>query len=404
MKKILLADDNEIDRVLYRRYLGQQLGHERIEYVEATSGEEAIRLFAEHRPDCVLLDYSLHDLDGLLVLDGMKKLALADNLCVVMITGSGNESLAVRALNGGAADYLVKGGFDRELLCKTVIHAIEKNEWRLYQARYHHELRTMNQQLRESLTELTATRHQLQSRNQELGILNQQLARTNADLDNFVYAASHDLRQPVHNLQGLVEELRRVVTFPDPEDAQVLRLVDSSLQALVTTITDLATVVQEQRRPGDQAAVELVPLTDLVQEVRLSLCAQTQAVGAHLRTDFEELPEVSYVRGNLRTILLNLLSNALKYHDPARTPNITIRTRWHLDRPVLEVQDNGLGLDMMRHGTALFQLFRRFHPSVQDGTGVGLFLVNRLAQTAGGCVEVESEEGVGSLFRVYLSE
>lgn len=401
MKKILLADDNVTDRVLYRRFLGKQLGHERVEFYEATSGADAVSLFAQVRPDCVVLDYNLQDMDGLAVLELLQKHTRPEALCVVMITGSGNETLAVRALNGGASDYLVKGQFDQALLTRTILHAIEKNEWRQYQARYHQELQVMNQQLRESLSDLTETRLQLQKRNQELAAINQELARTNADLDNFVYAASHDLRQPVHNLQGLFDELRRTATFHDPEEAHVLRLVDSSLQALVTTITDLATVVQEQRPTGDQAA-EPVKIEEIAQEVCHSLRPQVLATSARITTDFKELPEVVSVRSNLRTILLNLLSNALKYRSPNRPPRVRVRTELRNGQPVLEVQDNGLGLDMARHGPELFQLFRRFHPGVEDGTGVGLFLVNRLAQTAGGRVEVESEEGVGTTFRVYL--
>jgi len=401
VKKILLADDNVTDRVLYRRFLGRQLGHESLEFYEATSGVEAVRLFDQIRPDCMLLDHNLQDMDGLLVLEQLKQLARPTALCVIMITGSGNETLAVRALNSGASDYLVKGQFDRELLARTVTHAIEKNEWQQYQTRYHQELHVMNQQLRESLSELTETRQQLQSRNQELAAINQELGRTNADLDNFVYAASHDLRQPVHNLQGLFEELRRSATFHDPEEAHVLSLVDSSLRALVTTITDLATVVQEQRQTGDQAT-EPVQVREVAKEVCHSLRPQVEATAAHITTDFKQLPEILYIRSNLRTILLNLLSNALKYRHPERRPEVVVRTGWRNDQPILEVQDNGLGLDMTRYGADLFQLFRRFHPGVEDGTGVGLFLVNRLAQKAGGRVEVESQEGIGTTFRVYL--
>jgi DNA-binding response OmpR family regulator len=137
LKKILLVDDNEQDRMLYKRYLKPQPGDESLEIHEAASGEDALRLFAQLRPDCVLLDYNLHDTDGLTLLENLHHLGSPNSLCVVMITGGGSESLAVRVLNSGALDYLVKGHFDRDLLSKTVRHAIEKNEWRQYQGRYH---------------------------------------------------------------------------------------------------------------------------------------------------------------------------------------------------------------------------------------------------------------------------
>ena len=410
MKRILVIDDNAQDRTLYRRYLSQQVGYEQLELAEASSGVEGLELFQTLRPDCILLDYNLPDTDGLAMLESLGQLVPPDTLCVVMITGGGSEALAVRALNSGALDYLVKQQFDRELLHKTVRHAIEKNEWRQYVARYHNELQAVNRQLRDSLVELTETRQrlhqkndQLSKANEEIVARNQLLARTNQDLDNFVYAASHDLKQPVNNLHGLFAELRRSAIFHDPEEAIMLRLVDDSLHHLTTTITDLAAVVQEQRQPGEQA-VEPVSFVGLAAEVLLTLRPQVQATNARIETNFTGLPELEYVPSNLRTILLNLLSNALKYRHPERPPHVRLRTYRSPTGPVLEVQDNGLGLNLERHGSELFHLFRRFHPQAEEGTGVGLFLVNRLVQAHGGHIAVESQEGEGTTFRVHLHD
>ena len=394
--------------MLYRRFLSPQEGQERLEIYEASDGAEGLALFERVRPDCVLLDYNLPDTDGLAMLSSFCRLVSVDTLCVVMITGGGSERLAVQALNTGALDYLVKQQFDRELLNKTVRHAIEKNEWRQYVARYHGELQGVNRKLRDSLAELTEIRRELHERNaqllsanEEIVARNKQLARTNQDLDNFVYAASHDLRQPVNNLRGLFDEMRRTATFNDPDEAIVLRLVDDSLMSLTTTISDLAAVVQEQRGSGEQA-VEIVPFAPLLAEVMQSLGPQLLATDAHVATDFAALPDVQYVRSNLRIILLNLLSNALKYRHPDRRPEVTVRSYQQDASPVIEVQDNGLGINMERYGSELFHLFRRFHPQASEGTGVGLFLVNRLVQHAGGHITVESEEGVGTTFRVSL--
>jgi signal transduction histidine kinase len=401
VKKILLIDDNEQDRQLYRRFLGKQLGHERVDIAEAISGEEAVAQFVKVRPDCVLLDYNLPDTDGLDLLVKLKELAPANSLCVVMITGGGNEALAVRALNLGALDYLVKQQFDPELLGKTVRHAIEKNEWRQYESRYHHELQVMNQQLRESLETVEETRRALSAKNAELQNTNQQLARTNADLDNFVYAASHDLKQPVNNLRGLFEELRETATFQDPAAPHMWRLADDSLRVLTTTIADLATVVQEGRKPVEELAEE-IKLADLEAEVAQSLRTQVLDTKAVISTDFAAQATLRAVPRTLRTILLNLLANALKYRHPGRAPQVYVRTRLAAGRPVLEVQDNGLGIDLERHGGELFQLFRRFHPDAAPGTGVGLFLVNRLVQAQGGHIEVASQPDQGTTFSVFL--
>ena len=401
MKKILLVDDNEQDRALYRRYLSKSDGHERLEISEAATGAEARAAFAAHRPDCVLLDYNLPDTDGLDLLAELVTLAPPDTLCVVMITGGGSEGLAMRALRTGALDYLVKQQFDQGMLVKTVLHAIEKNEWRQYVASYHNELRTVNQQLRDSVDELRTTRGEVTQKNAQLMAANAQLTAANLDLDNFVYAASHDLKQPVNNLRGLFDELCRTATFHDPEEAQVLRLVQTSLRELSTTITDLAAVVQEERPTGRQPT-ETVRLADVAAEVTQALSREVIATSARISTAFEALPELQYVRSNLRTVLLNLVANALKYRHPARSPRVQLRAHCEAGRPVLEVQDNGLGIDLDSHGSELFQLFRRFHPGAATGTGVGLFLVNRLVLAHGGRIEVTSKADHGTTFRLYL--
>ncbi|MBO0358515.1 hybrid sensor histidine kinase/response regulator [Hymenobacter sp. BT186] len=379
MKNILLVDDNEQDRMLYKRYLSKQREYEQLELHEAASGAEAVALFAAKQPDCVLLDYNLLDTDGLTLLRELKELA-PDTLCVVMITGGGSEQLAVRALNSGAFDYLVKGQFDQELLCKTVIHAIEKSEWQQRMARYHQELTQANA---------------------ELAVTNQQLARTNTDLDNFVYAASHDLRQPVNNLRGLFDELRRTATVNDPDAAHMWFLFDKSLQALTTTISDLADVVQVARQP-DREATETVEMAALTELVLQTLHPQVVEAAATIETDFTGLPTLTYAPSSLRTILLNLLANTLKYRHPNRPARVRVRTYLNGRQAVLEVQDNGLGMNLDLYGNELFQLFRRFHPEASEGTGVGLFLVNRLVRAEGGHIEVESQEELGTTFRVYL--
>jgi signal transduction histidine kinase len=305
---------------------------------------------------------------------------------------------------------LVKQQFDQAMLHKTVMHAIEKNEWRQYVARYHGQLKTVNQQLRESLLDLTASQREVHEKNtclhvanHKIGVRNQQLAHTNQDLDNFVYAASHDLKEPVNNLVGLFAELRRTATFHDEGEAMVLHLVDESLRSLSTTIHDLAAVVQEQRHPSGQLT-EAVLFTELAAEVRLALRPELLATGARLTCDFAALPTLPYVRSSLRTVLFNLLSNALKYRQPGRPLRVQVRTYEEPSGPVLEVQDNGLGIDLARHGDELFHLFRRFHPEASEGTGVGLFLINRLVEGGGGHIEVDSQPGLGTTFRVHLRD
>ncbi len=256
------------------------------------------------------------------------------------------------------------------------------------------------QLLAQANAELTAANQAVGARNDELAAANQQLTRTNQDLDNFVYAASHDLKQPVNNLMGLFHELRLSTVFLDADEQAVLvPLVDSALRQLATTINDLAAVGQVQRLPD--LPPETVALAELTQEVLQTLQPQVLAARARVTADFSARPSITYARANLRTILLNLLGNALKYADPARPARVHLSLWLDAGQPVLLVEDNGLGFDVQRHRNELFHLFRRFHDHI-EGTGVGLYLVNRIVQNNGGRVEVESEVGVGTTFRLYL--
>jgi signal transduction histidine kinase len=232
----------------------------------------------------------------------------------------------------------------------------------------------------------------------ELKHTNEQLRRTNQDLDNFVYAASHDLKQPVNNLAGLFEELRRSSAFADSAEEQLLvPLVHEALQQLSVTIDDLAALGQAP--PTSPAPTELVSLDDLTEEVVNTLEPQVRAARARITTDFAARPALSFARANLRTILLNLLGNSLKYADPARPARIHGSVWVEQGQPVLVVEDNGLGFDAAKHGAELFHLFRRLHTH-PAGTGVGLYLVNRIVAANGGRIEVDSQPGEGATFRI----
>jgi len=251
------------------------------------------------------------------------------------------------------------------------------------------------------VTEQVMARRQIDEANRELSITNQQLTRINQDLDNFVYTASHDLKQPVNNMAGVFEELKRSATFRDPDAPLLLNMFEGALTQIHNTVEGLAEVVQVERHHG-QLPTETVRLLPLTQAVVQSMHHQIAASRAIFELDFEQLPAVRFVPLSLQSILYNLLSNALKYADPDRQPHIRVNAeRTPAGTPVLVVQDNGLGMDLARYGADLFQMFRRFHDHV-PGTGVGLYLVNRLVEQAGGRIAVESEVGQGTTFRVYL--
>ncbi|WP_139925476.1 PAS domain-containing protein [Hymenobacter sp. DG01] len=235
---------------------------------------------------------------------------------------------------------------------------------------------------------------------QRLEEKNAELTRTNQDLDSFVYAVSHDLKQPIHNMAGIFQELIRTAFFRDPDAMKLITMFEKSLHQIDGTIHNLTELVRLQKLRHEQPA-EPLDLAQLTEEVLLSIQEQVTTSRALIEVSFGAVPVLLFVRPHLQSVLYNLLSNALKYAAPHRRPRIRLRTLLVEGHPVLEVQDNGLGLDLQRFGGQLFQLFRRFHDHV-EGAGLGLYLVNRVVQNVGGHIAVDSTVGEGTTFRVSL--
>lgn len=229
-----------------------------------------------------------------------------------------------------------------------------------------------------------------------------ELARAHHDLDTFVYAASHDLRQPALNLRGLFDELRQTASFADPEQGLMLRMVDQALGQLDGTLTDLAATVRTQR--PQQQPTEAVDLELLLEEILLGLRPQVLQRQAQVSVDVAAAPLLVYSRANLRSVLHNLLTNALKFTSPERIPQIGVRS-WLTPegQPVLAVSDNGLGLQLDNPQSPVFRLFARQHTQL-EGTGVGLFLVQRIVASQGGRLEAASTIGQGTTFTIYWTQ
>jgi len=242
---------------------------------------------------------------------------------------------------------------------------------------------------------------ELQATNQELYHTNSQLTRTNADLDTFVYTASHDLKAPITNIEGLLHALRDYLPpSPAPHDLvpRLLGMMDGAVARFQQTIGHLTDVSRLQYAANEPA--EAVALADLVEAVRLDLAPVVEATQAQVLLDLADCPTVYFSPKNLRSIVYNLVSNALKFHDPGRPPVVQVRAHCPAGKVVLAVQDNGLGLNPAQQND-LFMLFKRLHTHV-EGTGVGLYMLKRIIENAGGTISVQSQSGAGSTFTVTL--
>lgn len=246
----------------------------------------------------------------------------------------------------------------------------------------------------------TCTDIEEQKRDEEMMVLaNIELRTINEDLDSFVYTASHDLKLPIINMAGIFKELVRNATFKDPDAEMLIGMFDKSLNRINATISDLAEIVKVQKNINAQR-VE-VNLQDLVEEVNLSIQDMIMASGAEIQTDFTEIPILRYSHVNLKSIFYNLISNAIKYRAAGIKPIISLKTALHGEYIQLEVKDNGMGIDMNKHGGKIFQMFKRFHNHV-PGSGLGLYIINRIMQKNGGYIEVKSQVNEGTTFNLYF--
>ncbi len=235
----------------------------------------------------------------------------------------------------------------------------------------------------------------------EIETMNKELMAINADLDNFVYSASHDLKAPISNIEGLMHALLDFLpneTLENPTVQRLTQMIHSSILRFKRALTDLTEVAKIQREAGDD--VYMINLSDAVSEVLLDFESVIQNGAAIIELDMEEDLALQYSAKNLRSIVYNLVSNALKYHKPNQPPRLHISTTSGTDYITLSVRDEGLGMNLADE-SKIFSMFKRLHDHV-EGSGIGLYIVKRIVENAGGKIEVESQPGEGATFRIFF--
>ena len=257
------------------------------------------------------------------------------------------------------------------------------------------------QQAQALVEELAAANEEIKASIEELAESNGQLQRTNVDLDNFIYTASHDLKAPISNIEALLQGLLR--TLPSKSLASgraqgITSRMQESVERFKKTIANLTEVVKLQKENSGEAVA--VNLAEVVGEVVLDLELMISSSGARLEVDVAGCPTLRFSEKNLRSVVYNLLSNALKYCSAERVAQVGIHCGSTPGYAVLTVVDNGLGMEAGRLDQ-LFTMFKRFHDHV-EGSGIGLYMVKKMVENAGGKIEVESKLGEGSTFRVYF--
>ncbi|MBC3788328.1 PAS domain-containing protein [Spirosoma utsteinense] len=255
---------------------------------------------------------------------------------------------------------------------------------------------------------------QVQTRTSQLQTSVADLRRSNDNLQQFAYIASHDLQEPLRKIQSFGDILRNQYASQLGEGMGYLERMQSAASRMSTLIKDLLTF---SRISTQQEATLPVSLTDVVHLTLSDLELTVQETGAHIRVD--PLPTVHGDASQLGQLFQNLLSNALKFQRPDASPVLDVRARLvraaelpagvEPTRPamvyhLIEVADNGIGFDD-KYVDRIFQVFQRLHGksgSHYNGTGIGLAICQKVVANHGGAITATSQPGQGATFSVYL--
>lgn len=221
-----------------------------------------------------------------------------------------------------------------------------------------------------------------------------ELTQNNKDLQQFSYITSHNLRAPLSNLTGLLN-LMEDIPIDDSELKEILDGFNKSTHLLNETIEDLVKVIVIKDNPSIQK--ENLSLIDVFENVFSQL---DFLIGLHkpiIIIDFDKVPILNTNKAYLESILLNLLTNAIKYKSETKKSKISISADKIDDTVFLVFKDNGIGIDLVRNKDKVFGLYQRFH-DFPDSKGLGLYLVKSQVEAMGGTISIESEVNKGTTF------
>ncbi|MEM6845480.1 MAG: ATP-binding protein [Bacteroidota bacterium] len=369
MQNVLLVEDNKADVRLFQEYLRDHSPNFTISSTDSL--EKARYLDQSLASEIIVVDLTLPDTAG------EETVTLATQYFrdkpIIILTGIDDLDLAKKSVMNGVQDYLVKGEINQTSLRRSLQHAIER-----------HKLLQENQ------------RHQ-----QTLVQRNEQLQQTNDRLEQFTHMLSHDIRGPIANILGLVQlnEMQQAQQITLTADVELMDRIKTTATTLDRHLNDILSLLQEQDSWVIQSSLQ--NWEALFREVTVFLDEKIQRSEASITTDFM-VSEIFYPPSVLKSILMNLMSNAIKYRSPERPLQVHVTTQ-EISKGVcaLSIIDNGLGIDLKNHRAKLFMPFRRFHPEV-EGKGVGLYLIRKIVEDLGGQVSVESEVNVGTTFTFVL--
>lgn len=232
--------------------------------------------------------------------------------------------------------------------------------------------------------------------NEELNIALKRLEDNNKYLEQFAYISSHDIKAPVIALDGLADMLGKLNAVKE-EHLPILKMIKSTTEQMQRTNQSLNSILKlRSNLAKNDEGGEPVRLEIIMTDVLATLEQQIQEAEGHLEVDIYEVRNAMFPYVHFKSVIYNLINNAVKYRDPNRKPYIQISAReLHVGVYLFTITDNGLGMDLNRNKDKVFGIFKRFHDHV-EGSGVGLHIVKSIIQAYGGNIKIESEPGKGT--------
>ncbi|RZJ71223.1 PAS domain S-box protein [Flavobacterium sp.] len=237
-------------------------------------------------------------------------------------------------------------------------------------------------------------------RDKEKEHLIRELTQNNKDLKQFSYITSHNLRAPLSNLTGLLN-LIEDMPIENQDLKEILNGFHKSTHLLNETISDLVKVVIIKDNPSIQK--EEVLIKDVFENVFNQLSFMIGMYKPIINLKIEKVSILNINKAYLESILLNLLTNAIKYRSPERKLKIFVSSKLVGDSVQLVFKDNGIGIDMERHHDKIFGLYQRFH-NYPDSKGLGLYLVKSQVESMGGTIKVDSTVDKGTSFTLTFKK
>ncbi|GAA4071299.1 PAS domain-containing sensor histidine kinase [Flavobacterium cheonanense] len=225
-----------------------------------------------------------------------------------------------------------------------------------------------------------------------------ELTQNNKDLKQFSYITSHNLRAPLSNLTGLLN-LVEDIPIENQELKEIISGFSKSTHQLNETINDLVNVIIIKDSPSIQK--EGIVIKDVFENVFNQLSFLIGVKKPIIKMDLNKDQIVYLNKSYIESILLNLMSNSLRYCDPIRQLKISIASKKVGNETIITFKDNGIGIDLERNKDKVFGLYQRFH-DYPDSKGLGLYLVKSQVESMGGTISIDSTVGVGTTFTIIF--